>query len=80
MRVRLKDFFFDLNEANLTGKSRTGQMPSWDFYVVKGFDKNKPFFIETNTVIFDDAFTSIKNLSKGTEVKIQRNLLQLNLD
>jgi hypothetical protein len=71
MKVRLKDFFFDLNEANLTGKSRTGQIPNWDFYVVKGFDKNKPFFIETNTVIFDDAFTSIKNLSKGTEVKIQ---------
>jgi hypothetical protein len=68
--MKVRDFFFDLNEANLTGKSRTGQVSNWDYYVVRNFDKNTPFFIDKDTVMLDFSFNETIKLKQGDEIRI----------
>jgi hypothetical protein len=59
-----------LNEASLTGTSRSGGMSNWDYYVVKDFDKNKEYIFDTDTTLYTTNFEVVKKVNKNDKLYI----------
>lgn len=64
------EHFLELTEASLIGKSRTGQMPNWDYYVKRDFDSNKPFYLDNDGIVFSTDFEELKRLKKNDTIYI----------
>jgi len=58
--------------ASLTGNSRSGGKPNWNYYIVDEFDKIKisTLLVDKDGILFDNKFNSIFNVKKGEELKI----------
>jgi hypothetical protein len=70
MAIRLKDLFI-LDEANLTGTSRSGGVSNWDHYVARDFSDRKQYSIEKNSKIIDkNTSAELGEVSVGDKVNI----------
>lgn len=59
-----------LTEAGLSGKSRSGGISNWDYYIVKNFNLENKYDIDKSTDLIDLNKNVIKNLNKGDKVTI----------
>lgn len=70
-RIKLKTILEQIQaEASLAKKSRTGQMPGWDYYVARNFDAEKIYVTEDSGQILDSNLMPIGAVNKNDELKI----------
>lgn len=70
-RIKLKTILEQIQaEASLSGISRTGQMPVWDYYVARNFDAEKIYVAEGSGQIFDSNLLPIGAINKNDQIKI----------
>lgn len=71
--MRLKPIIkriYNVNEANLTGNSRSGKTSNWEYYVARNFDKNVKYAIESDGDVLDSGLNVIGNVKKGDTIEI----------
>lgn len=68
--MKLTEIYPELYEANLMGRSRSGGDSNWNYYVVRNFDKNKTYNIESNADIVDGNFDKIGVAREGDTIQI----------
>lgn len=70
-------FYNFINEAGLGGKSRSGGISNWEYYVSKSFPENNILSIDKNVKFFDMDFNEKGTLSKNEEIEVlETNLVE----
>jgi len=68
-KLKLERYLYEM--SNLTGMSRSGGMPNWDYYVVRNFDKKMSYSTSNAVDMLDDNLDKvIKTLKKGANITI----------